>query len=168
IGAQSSADIGFANLAPPQSESNVFHVDPNGADNVAGTVDDGSDDNAGTKDRPWKTIAKAAKTLTQGQVAYVHGGTYYERITTINRGYSSAPIWLMEAPGESAVIKGTGTSTAPFVRITQPYWIVDGFEINANGAFAHAVRFDGTNHAVARNIDAHNGKGNAAVVFDKT
>ncbi|MBA2715210.1 MAG: right-handed parallel beta-helix repeat-containing protein [Rubrobacteraceae bacterium] len=168
IGAQPSADIGFAKLAPPQSGSDVFHVDPDGADNAVGTADDGSDANPGTRERPWKTITKAAQTLTQGQVAYVHGGTYYERITTTNPGSSSAPIWLMEAPGENAVIKGTGTSGSPFVRITQPYWIVDGFEINANGAFAHAVRFDGINHAVARNIDAHNGKGNAAIEFYKS
>ena len=169
IGAQASADVTFADLAPPQSGSaNAFHVDPDGADNVAGNADDGSDTNPGTRDRPWKTITKAAQTLTRGQVAYIHGGTYNERITTTNPGEASAPIWLVEAQGESAIINGTGTSSEPFIRITQPYWIVDGFEINAASLRAQAVRFDSAKHAVVKNIDAHNGVGNAAIVFDKT
>jgi len=151
-GAQAQADLAFLNRTPTK----IYHVAKNG-----------SDTNPGTQASPWKTIQKAATSLGPGEAAYVHGGTYYERITTTNPGEPEAPIWLMEAPGENVVIKGTGTSGGPFVRITQPYWIVDGFEIDAGGSFAHAVRFDGTNHAVARNIDAHNGIGNAAVVFYK-
>jgi hypothetical protein len=153
IGAQAQSDLSFLSRTPTQ----IYHV-----------ATSGSDTNPGTRELPWKTIRKAATTLGPGQAAYVHTGTYYERITTTNPGTSSAPIWLMEAPGENVVIKGTGSSGGPFVRITQPYWIVDGFEIDAGGSFAHAVRFDGTNHAVARNIDAHHGIGNAAIVFYKS
>lgn len=43
IGAQASADIGFAELAPPQTQDKVRHVDPDGMDDVAGTADDASD-----------------------------------------------------------------------------------------------------------------------------
>lgn len=167
IGAQASADVKFADLAPPQPGSaNAFHVDPDGKDNSANTADDGSDSNPGSTDKPWRTITKAAQTLTSGQVAYVHGGTYSERLTTTKPGEPSAPIWLVEAPGESAVIKGTGTSSAPFVSITKPYWIVDGFEIDAAKVRAQAVRFTGAKHAVVKNIDAHHGVGNAAIAFD--
>ena len=153
IGAQARPDLSFLSRIPTQ----IYHVAKNG-----------SDTNPGTQALPWQTIGKAAKTLGPGQAVYVHTGTYYERVTTSKAGTSSAPIWLMEAPGENVVIKGTGSSGGPFVRITQPYWIIDGFEIDAGGSFAHAVRFDGTNHAVARNIDAHNGIGNAAIVFYKS
>jgi len=153
IGAQALPDLDFLNRIPTQ----IYHVAKNG-----------SDTNPGTQALPWKTIGKAATTLGPGQGVYVHTGTYYERVTTSKAGTSSAPIWLMEAPHENVVIKGPGSSGGPFIRITQPYWIVDGFEIDAGGSQAHAVRFDGTNHAVARNIDAHNGIGNAAIVFYKS
>jgi Protein of unknown function (DUF1565) len=153
IGAQARPDLSFLNRVPTQ----IYHVAKNG-----------SDTNPGTQASPWKTIGKAAKTLGPGQAVYVHTGTYEERVTTNNSGTSSAPIWLMEAPGANVVIKGTGSSGGPFIRITKPYWIVAEFEIDAGGSFAHAVRFDGTNHAVAQNIDAHNGIGNAAIVFYKS
>jgi hypothetical protein len=104
--------------------------------------------------------------LTAGQGVYVHGGVYEERLTTTNAGRASAPIWLMEAPRESVVIKGTRTSGGPFLRLTQPFWVIDGFEINAGGSFAQAVRFDQTHHVVARKLDVHHGIGNAAVVFN--
>jgi len=156
IGAQAQPDLSFLSNMPDPKQ--IYHVAKNGSDN-----------NPGTETSPWATIGKAAKTLGPGQAVYVHAGTYYERVTTVNPGTSSKPIWLMEAPGENVVIKGTtGSSGGPFVRITKPYWIVDGFEIDAGGSYAHAVRFDGTNHAVARNIDAHNGIGNAAIVFYKS
>jgi hypothetical protein len=174
IGAQASADIGFANLNPPQSGSNVFHVDPDGADNVSGTADDGSDQSTqpGTRNQPWRTINRATATLKQGQTAYVHGGTYSERVKTLNNGTAAAPIWLLVAPGERALIKGNGTSGDPFIRITRQYWVVDGFEIDAGGSQNHAIRFqtDSTqgfnaNHAVVRNVKVHNGTGPAAVAF---
>jgi acid phosphatase type 7 len=174
IGAQASADIGFANLTPPQTQDRVRHVDPNGADNVAGTADDGSDTNPGTRELPWKTIGKAAGTLRVDglQVAYVHGGTYNERVTTGNSGSATVPLWLLEAPGESAVIKGDGSSSNPFVRITKPYWVVDGFEIDAGGSQNHAIRFQtdsalgfDASHVVIRNVEVHHGTGPAAVVF---
>ncbi len=102
IGAQASADVKFADLAPPQPGSaNAFHVDPDGKDNRANTADDGSDANPGSTDKPWKTITKATQTLTRGQVAYVHGGIYNERLTTTNAGEPSVPIWLMEARGRA-------------------------------------------------------------------
>jgi hypothetical protein len=93
IGAQASADISFANLAPPQTRDKIRHIDPDGADDVAGTMDDGSDANPGTRELPWRTIGKATRTLRvdKFQVAYVHGGTYNERVTTASSGTATAP-----------------------------------------------------------------------------
>jgi acid phosphatase type 7 len=168
IGAQAPADIGFANLVPPQTPDKVRHVAPNG-----------SDSNPGTRELPWRTIGKAARTLgvkqpddTVFQVAYVHGGTYNERVTTGTGGSANAPLWLLEAPGESAVIRGDGSSGNPFIRITKPYWVVDGFEIDAGGSQNHAIRFQSdptqgfnASHAVVRNANVHHGTGPAAVAF---
>jgi hypothetical protein len=151
VGAQARPNLDFMSHGPVT----VFHV-----------AKSGSDANPGTADRPWRSVGKAMSTLTAGQGVYVHSGVYEERLTTTNAGTPSAPIWIMEAPGETAVIKGSAAGGGPFVRLTRPYWVVDGFEINANGTFAQAIRFDRTHHVVARNIDAHHGIGNAAVVFD--
>jgi hypothetical protein len=150
IGAQARPDLAFSNRTPTK----VFHV-----------AKTGSDSNPGTRELPWRTIRKAAATLGPGQAAYVHTGTYYERVDTTNPGTSSAPIWLMEAPGENVVIKGGDSSDASFILIDQPYWIIDGFEVNAAGSPANAVRFAWTHHVVVKNINAHSGFYPEAVVF---
>src|SRR4030042_2020171 len=41
----------------------------------------GSDSNPGTLSQPWKTIQKAANTVTQGDTVNIRGGTYREKIT---------------------------------------------------------------------------------------
>jgi hypothetical protein len=157
IGAQAQPDLAFSSRTPTK----VFHV-----------AQTGSDSNPGTSAQPWRTIRKAAGTLQAGQAVYVHTGTYYERVDTTNSGTSSAPIWLMEAPGENVVIKGTGSSGSPFIRITRPYWIIDGFEIDAGDSQNHAIRVQtdsaqgfNANHIVVRNVKVHNGTGPAAVVL---
>jgi hypothetical protein len=160
IGAQARPDLSFLNRTPTYT----YHVAENGSDT----------NGLGTQASPWATIGKAAKTLKKGQAVHVHTGTYEECVTTVNPGTSEHPIWLKAAPGENVVITKGGSSCVksppteekyPFVRITQPYWIVDGFEIDAGKTFAQAVRFYGTNHAVAQNIDAHNGIGPNAIWF---
>lgn len=40
----------------------------------------GNDSNLGTENQPWKTIQKAANTLTAGDVVYIKAGIYHERI----------------------------------------------------------------------------------------
>lgn len=150
IGARDLPDLGFSSRTPAET----FHVAPSGDDSAVGS-----------RARPWKTIRKAATSLEAGQRALVHGGTYREAdLNTANAGEPTAPIWLMEAPGEVAVIEGSPTSTRPFFVIDQPYWILDGFEINARGQQGHAVRINAA-HVLVRNIHAHHGTGPAAVVF---
>ncbi len=147
-GAQVQANTAYASLSP----KSVFHVSVTG-----------NDANAGTAAKPWRTISKAVRTLTAGQAAYVHYGTYNESLSITTRdGTSSAPIFLMGAPGEAKPsIKGV--STAPVVRVTRSYWIVDGFDINANGKQAHGVRVEGGRFVTIRNNWIHNGIGPSAV-----
>ncbi len=82
-----------------QAQTGTFYVSPTG-----------SDSNSGTIDNPWKTIRNAAQKLTAGQVAYVRGGTYYEKITFQHSGYENNWIKLCAYPGEEATINGNGKS----------------------------------------------------------
>jgi hypothetical protein len=166
-GAQSSEPIGaralpnysgtplenyLASLSPRQ----IFHVSPSG-----------NDLNSGSSQYPWKTIGKAARTLQAGQAAYVHTGTYTEdRITPTNAGSPGLPIWLMEAPGEKVVLRGTLGRDAPFFVLTQSWWVLDGFTIDAAGQKGNAVRMQ-ANYLLVNGIHAKNGTGPQAVSISK-
>jgi hypothetical protein len=107
-----------------QSE-NVFYVSPAG-----------NDANPGTMAEPWKTITKAASTLTAGQTVMVGAGTYNEQVLPQNSGTEGNYITYMAAPGENVVIDGTGlTLSNPqdlgglFAINTKSYIRVSGFTV---------------------------------------
>src|SRR5690349_18978526 len=64
----------------------------------------GSDSSAGTESSPWRTIAHAVKRMQAGDTTYVKGGVYSEPPRFGRSGTASAPIKLLNAPGESPVI----------------------------------------------------------------
>ncbi|MFZ3167428.1 MAG: right-handed parallel beta-helix repeat-containing protein, partial [Candidatus Methanoperedens sp.] len=68
----------------------------------------GNDANPGTEAQPWRTIQKAASTLTAGQTVYVKAGTYNEQITVQNSGSAGKYITFMSYPGQTATVDGTG------------------------------------------------------------
>ena len=69
----------------------------------------GSDQNPGTISLPWKTIQKAANSAVPGSTIYIRGGTYNERVNLINRrNTSGAYITIINYPGESVILDGTG------------------------------------------------------------
>jgi hypothetical protein len=175
VGAQSTPDLTFSEITPPGlNSSDARHVDrsnPNAQDDLF----------HGSAAKPWKTIGFAAAHLEPGQVAYIHSGAYSEDgIATVNAGLAPAngnpakPIWLMPVPGEHVVIQTPENSFAhdPFIRVADPYWIIQGFEIHATGSFdpadpfAPAVVVQQTDHVVVKNIDAHHGSGPEAVLFN--
>jgi hypothetical protein len=72
----------------------------------------GSNSNPGTLAQPWKTIQKAANTVTQGDTVYIRGGTYNEKVSFSNvQGTSTA--WINFAPynSESVTVSGSGIGT---------------------------------------------------------
>lgn len=71
----------------------------------------GLDTNPGTEALPWKTVSKAASTLTAGQTAYVRGGTYYEKVSVANSGTAGNYITITAYPNEKPIIDGTGVVT---------------------------------------------------------
>jgi len=68
----------------------------------------GSDANPGTSARPWRTIQKAASTVTAGSTVRVRSGTYNEVVTPAHSGKAGAPITYMADAGAKVYLDGTG------------------------------------------------------------
>ncbi len=64
----------------------------------------GADDAPGTKDAPWKTIARALPTLQPGDTLYLRAGVYYESLYLALAGKEGAPITIRSYPGEQAIL----------------------------------------------------------------
>jgi hypothetical protein len=67
----------------------------------------GNDDNPGSVAYPWRTIQKAADTLTAGDTVYIRAGVYQEQVVPQNSGSAGQPITYAAYPGETAIIDGT-------------------------------------------------------------
>jgi hypothetical protein len=154
IGAQARPNLAFADIAPTR----VFHVAVTGRDG-----------NPGTAELPWRTINYAVSRLRPGEAAYVHAGTYYERVhigSGASDGTATAPIHLMGAPGEARpVLRGGDGKTGAMLRLQRRYWVVSGFNIQVAGSQTHGVRFEGARYAVVRNSEVAGGTGPSGVVF---
>jgi parallel beta-helix repeat protein len=112
---------------------------------------------------PYLTITKAATVAVAGDVIYVRGGVYFQKVAIWTNGSSTAPIIYQPYPGESVIIDATGQTTdtggpADAVTLGGDYvdWI--GFEIrNAphvgiSGWGCHHVRvLNNTVHSSNRN-----------------
>lgn len=98
----------------------------------------GSNSNPGTSSQPWLTIAYATAKMVAGDITYVRGGTYKEEIIRFRKsGTQSAPIKLLNAPGESPIVDCIDASKFHRILIEHPSgplnpmgWItIEGFEI---------------------------------------
>lgn len=77
----------------------------------------GNDSNPGTKEEPWATIQKAAKTLKPGDTVYIRGGTYsiVEQIFPKNSGRENHWITYAGYPGEKVIIDAKKVYVGPAV-----------------------------------------------------
>ncbi|MBP7865350.1 MAG: right-handed parallel beta-helix repeat-containing protein [Acidobacteria bacterium] len=66
----------------------------------------GDDANPGTASQPWRTLGKAADTLTAGDTVLIGPGTYAERLTPAHSGTPGNYITFAAAPGAEAVLDG--------------------------------------------------------------
>lgn len=94
----------------------------------------GNDSNAGTLKAPWKTFQKAANTAKAGDIVYLRGGTYVERVQINVSGTAAKPIVFRNYEGEqpvmdlSSLTPGSGLTAA--IRITgRNYVTIQGIEI---------------------------------------
>ena len=95
----------------------------------------GNDAQPGTLVAPWRTIQKAANTLTPGDSVYVRGGVYHERIVVNVSGSSAGGFITFAAyPNETPIIDGKGIKVKAdwdaLVRISDRSYIrFQGFEV---------------------------------------
>ena len=101
--------------APPVVVTNqTLYVDANG-----------SDQNDGTKDKPWRTIQKAAAAAQPGDTVLVAPG-FYEGFKTKRSGKPQQPI-VFKAQGEVVILTNTNTP-ADHILVRGTDWIViEGF-----------------------------------------
>jgi hypothetical protein len=86
------------NLTASASTGATFHVATNG-----------NDANDGSAGAPWRTIQHAATVVPAGGTVQVHAGVYKEVVTITRSGNATAGYITIEAaPGEAAVVDGTG------------------------------------------------------------
>jgi hypothetical protein len=124
----------------------------------------GDDNNEGSQYSPFLTITKAASVVNAGDLVYVRGGTYHEKLTITADGTSGDSIIFREYPGESAIIDGEGHlpagSWASLVMIEGNYVVFDGFEVknsNTGGAYTGGAGITSTGlHDVIRKCLVHN------------
>lgn len=131
----------------------------------------GNNSNSGSESSPWKTIAYAVSKMVAGDTTYVKGGTYNEELILFSKsGTESAPIKLLNAPGESPTIDFGVTASNRLVHRIQidaagpetiPIgWItVEGFElrnaydgIKINSAHDVIIRRNWIHHTIGQGI----------------
>lgn len=91
----------------------AFPLQVSAADYYVAT--NGSNTNPGTLQQPWRTIQKAANSVTPGSVVYVRGGVYRERVT-VNVSGSAAQGYttFRNYPNEQPVVDGTALAVPAF------------------------------------------------------
>jgi hypothetical protein len=88
----------------------------------------GNDSNPGTQSAPWRTIGKAASTVTSaGSRVVVGAGSYAEDVALAKSGGAGSPI----------VFSGGGTATVRSVSLRASHLVLDGFIVS--GATGHCV-----------------------------
>ena len=120
----------------------------------------GNDNNTGTSmQQAWKTIQKAASTLTAGKTVLVLPGTYAGQVLTSSAGTSDSPInYRAYYENGPVVINATGKTYG--FKNTKAYVILDGFEIrNAN---QNGILFsnDSGDNCIIRNCISRNNSTN--------
>jgi hypothetical protein len=88
----------------------------------------GNDSNPGTQSAPWRTIGKAASTVTSaGSRVVVGAGSYAEDVALAKSGGAGSPI----------VFSGGGAATVRSVSLRASHLVLDGFTVS--GATGHCV-----------------------------
>ena len=124
---------------------------------------DGSDENPGDKNRPLRTIQKAADDARAGDTILVRGGTYRENVVFRFSGRQGGPIVLKSYPGEKAVIQpgqrgkkppGHGVLLQALEGYQKPIgWIIiEGLEIRYGW---DGVKIYNAHDVVIRNCNIH-------------
>ncbi len=127
----------------------TYHVD-------AGS---GNDGNPGSESRPWKSLTKAAASLSPGDTVLVGPGRYvdgnsdpFRAFNPKNSGTASAPIVFKSLRLHEAELAGRSNNHPAFSINARPHIIIDGFKV-VGGI---GVR-EGSNYSIVRNCDVTHG-----------
>ncbi len=139
----SSGGISNPPVVPPTPTTTTPTTIVSGAFYVA---TNGNDNNPGTEAQPWRTIQKAADTLTAGHTVYVKDGVYNEKVTIKNSGTSNGWINFISLNRNGAVIDGTNINmgTPPdyglVTSLGMSYIKISGFKIQNSGQYGMDIR----------------------------
>jgi hypothetical protein len=148
--------------------SNNFYVAPNG-----------SDTNPGTKAKPFKTLARAAKATKASTTVFVAPGTYAGGIKTTVSGSASGRIYYVSTTRWGAKIVPPANSTNDSAWDNRGNYVdiigfdIDGSKSQAGKKWLHGVYNGGSYdsirenhvHHIARNVPC-NGAGGSAIGVD--
>lgn len=135
----------------PLGTGAVFYVSPSG-----------NDANPGTLAAPWKTLRKAANTLTAGQTVYLRGGVYDAYFAINNSGTATNRISFVAYNGEVPIIDGSSKKTDPnnaavyannAININGSYVTLRGIEVRNSAATG--IRVNG-NYVAIDQVHSHN------------
>lgn len=131
---------------PAEAFSQIFYVAPTG-----------NDDNPGTLEQPWRTIQKAANTLTAGQTVYIRSGTYHEQVIPQNSGNAGAFITYAAYPGDTVTIDGATVNVPEWAGLfhiaSVSYIRVSGLRVVNAGSNPHnaGMLSDGSSYITIEN-----------------
>jgi len=118
----------------------------------------GNDTNPGTgTNAPWRTVQKAANTLTPGDVAFVRGGIYNESVTVnVSGNAAGGRVVFQNYPGEFPVLDGAGLTVPTadnglFLLEDRAFVTIQGFElrnyaVNSNSKVPAGIYISGACH----------------------
>ncbi|WNG58952.1 DUF1565 domain-containing protein [Archangium gephyra] len=124
----------------------------------------GNDSGDGSAAQPFRSIAKAISVAGPGEVIRVLAGDYAGRVVlgdNAKAGSEGAPITL-QGEGKPRIVPGSGSGA--LVQVRRPYWIIDGFELDAQRQPVYAVTFQGNvKGSTVANSELHHGTLGAAI-----
>jgi len=103
----------------------------------------GDDGGPGTRERPWRTLARAAKAVGPGDTVLLMSGTWAERLIPTRSGTADAPLVFAAAPGATPVIDGQAISLkgmSGVVQLENLSWIeLRGISVRNSGPDGNAA-----------------------------
>lgn len=102
--------------ANEDEQANCLYVSP-----------DGNDQNEGTKEKPFRTLAHAAKEAVAGTTVMIREGTYHETLDVKHSGTDGKPVTFRNYENEKVVMSGESVADAeyetPLIRIHNKQYI---------------------------------------------
>ncbi|QRN97793.1 right-handed parallel beta-helix repeat-containing protein [Archangium violaceum] len=140
--------VGPQSKAPSNTYSREWYVSPSGSDSAAGS-----------RDAPFRTISRAVKAVSPGELIRVQAGEYAESVVidgNVRAGTAKAPILLK---GERMPRLVPGKASGALVQVRKPHWRIEGFEVDVRRQPRFAVLFAGnTEGSSLAHSHLHDGK----------